>query len=105
MAESIQTANGAEADFEKWYNEEYWPKLATLPGLRRVTRYKLVVSLAEDSPRQLAFFEFNTADIPRKQIAEARDTGKDRAALFHAPLIDDVAYKLVKEAGHLAETL
>lgn len=104
VAESIKVPEGNEAPFEKWYDEEYLEQLKKISSFRRVTRYKVVQSLVPNWPEHLAFYEFDTADIPFSEIEKIRQTARGQEAL-KGVTVDEVGYKLVKEAGILAESL
>lgn len=41
LLESVTPADGAEAEFLRWYNEEHIPRLAQVPGFQRAQRFVL----------------------------------------------------------------
>lgn len=69
-----------------------------------MTRYKVVQSLVPNWPEHLAFYEFETGDIPFSEIKKIRQTARGQEALGGVT-VDEVGYKLAKEAGVLAESL
>lgn len=104
LAESINIPSEDTPQFDKWYNDEFLPALTKIPSFRRATRYSVVQSLVPDGPKHLAFYEFDTAEIPIDQIQKARQTPEAQGVLKSAT-VEDVAYELVKEAGILEESL
>lgn len=53
-----------EEDYAKWMGEEHMPDLLTVPGVIRALRY---VSRDGSSPRHMAIYELERADIPDSQ--------------------------------------
>jgi hypothetical protein len=53
----------------------------------------------------MSFYEFDTADLPLKQINEIRESTAGKKGFDSLEMLDTRSYKLVKEAGDLLETL
>lgn len=105
LAESISAPSTLDEDFNRWFDGHYAPKLASIPDLRRATRYKLYHSLTEGSPRHLVFYEFDSSDIPLEKVAEIRARAGLQGDLKSELKFDATAYQLAKEAGILDEAL
>ncbi|EXJ71821.1 uncharacterized protein A1O5_05631 [Cladophialophora psammophila CBS 110553] len=104
LAESINIPSEDVAQFDRWYNAEFLPALTKMSSFRRATRYNVVQSLVPGGPKHLVFYEFDTAEIPMDQIQRGRQNPKAQEVLKSAT-VEDVGYKLVKEAGVLDESL
>lgn len=55
---SVDIADGAEADFNRWYNEVHLPEVLACPGFARSTRYECT----DGQPRYLAIYELDSED-------------------------------------------
>ena len=55
---SVDISDGAEADFNRWYNDVHLPEVLACPGFERATRYECT----DGQPRFLAVYELETED-------------------------------------------
>ncbi len=76
-----------------------------MPGFRRATRYHAAILLAKHIHPLMSFYEFDTADLPLKQMNEIRESTAGKKGFDSLEMLDTRSYKLVKEAGDLLETL
>jgi hypothetical protein len=60
LAVSLSVPPSAEADLAAWYADEHIPALLTVPGWRRIRRYRL---LEGDAPAYLALSEVESAAV------------------------------------------
>ncbi|KAK5045418.1 hypothetical protein LTR84_009282 [Exophiala bonariae] len=66
---TLDPAEGAEKDFNDWYRLQHLDMLSTCPGYRRSFRYKLLASTREGCPAWTAIHEFESTDLPLKEIS------------------------------------
>jgi hypothetical protein len=57
LAVSMSVPEGTEADLEAWYTQEHIPMLLSVPGWRRIRRYRLVNALDAAGPDFLSLHE------------------------------------------------
>jgi hypothetical protein len=55
---SVDISDGAEADFNRWYNDVHLPEVLACPGFARATRYECT----NGQPRYLAIYEIDGED-------------------------------------------
>jgi len=65
-----------EADFNRIYDTQHVPELSKVPGVRRVTRYRLESADVDGVARYAAIYELDDPDIPLSEVwKEASDRG------------------------------
>ena len=65
-----------EADFNRIYDTQHVPELSKVPGVGRVTRYRLESTDVEAVAKYLAMYEIDTPDLPQTPTwKEASDRG------------------------------
>lgn len=65
-----------EADFNRIYDTQHVPELSKVPGVRRVTRYRLESADVDGVARYAAIYELDAPDIPQSDAwKEASDRG------------------------------
>jgi hypothetical protein len=55
---SVDIADSAEAEFNRWYNEVHLPEVLACPGFASATRYECT----DGQPRYLAIYELESED-------------------------------------------
>jgi hypothetical protein len=63
---SANAADGQDAEFHQWYDEEHMPEVLQVPGFVRAQRFVAVPSTAGQLPphNYLAVYEIETEDLP-----------------------------------------
>jgi hypothetical protein len=58
-------ADGRDADFNEWYDKVHGPEVASLPGFKSFTRYKVVEGsrVPEGTPTYCAVYELEADDL------------------------------------------
>lgn len=105
LAESISAPASKDEAINKWFENDFNPKLKSVKGLRRATRYVLYRSLVEGSPRHLVFYEFERSKIPEDDIIRCREEAMRSHDLGVDTKFEASGYQLAKEAGVLDESL
>src|SRR3954451_17846352 len=60
-----------EADFNRIYDTQHVPELSKVPGVRRVTRYRLESADVDGIAKYAAIYELDAPDIPASEAWKA----------------------------------
>ena len=69
-----------EADFNRIYDTQHVPELSKVPGVRRVTRYRLESANVDGVAKYAAIYELDAPDIPRSEVWKAASDRGDWAS-------------------------
>jgi hypothetical protein len=65
-----------EAEFNRIYDEQHVPELSKVPGVRAVSRYRLLDSDVDGTAKYAAIYELDAPDIPNGEAwLKAADLG------------------------------
>ena len=68
LLNAMNAAPEGEADFNKWYDEEHIPALASVPGCLAARRFRIVTGASDRNQRYLALYHLASPEV---QASEA----------------------------------
>jgi uncharacterized protein (TIGR02118 family) len=68
LLNAMNAAPEGEADFNKWYDEEHIPALASVPGCLAARRFRIVTGASDGNQRYLALYHLASPEV---QASEA----------------------------------
>lgn len=98
---AIEPKLGGDDDLEDWYRCQHLDMLSMVPGYRRGTRYKLLSSMRDGTPRYLALHEFESAELPADEIECTTKTEWSKNILGSALQFERELWKLENQFGNI----
>src|ERR1044071_6834223 len=66
-----------EADFNRIYDTQHVPELSKVPGVSRVTRYRLESADVDGVAKYTAIYEIDAPDLPQTEAGKPASEGGD----------------------------
>lgn len=98
---AIEPAPGGDDDLHDWYIRQHLDMLSMTPGYRRGTRYKLLSSTREGTPRYIALHEYESVELPSAEIELTTKTEWSKKILSSVLKFESELWKLDNQFGKL----